>query len=81
MGCKQGLQMDEDSSMEQKTWQVYSFWKRSQGWWSWCMCSLCQGALDMKYKTAATAMVPIADVYMISLDARLDHETMAEVSL
>ena len=21
--------MDEDSSMEQKTWQVYSFWKRN----------------------------------------------------
>ena len=38
-----------------------------------------KGALDMKYKTAATAMVPIADVYMISLDARLDHETMTQV--
>ena len=27
MGITQRLEMDEDSSMEQKTWQVYSFGK------------------------------------------------------
>ena len=29
MGIKQRLEMDEDSSMEQKTWRVYSFEKRN----------------------------------------------------
>ena len=29
MGSKQSLEMDEDSSTEQKTWQVYSFGKRN----------------------------------------------------
>ena len=28
-GSKQRLEMDEDSRTEQKTWQVYSFWKRN----------------------------------------------------
>ena len=29
MGSKWRLETDEDSSMEQKTWQVYSFGKRN----------------------------------------------------
>ena len=29
MGSKWSFEMDEDSSMEQKTWHVYSFGKRS----------------------------------------------------
>ncbi|KAL8575591.1 hypothetical protein ACOMHN_059655 [Nucella lapillus] len=38
-----------------------------------------KGALDMKYKTASTAMVPIASVYMLSVDSKLDHETMTHI--
>ncbi|XP_076467286.1 uncharacterized protein LOC143298327 [Babylonia areolata] len=38
-----------------------------------------KGALDMKYKTARTAMVPISEVYMVSVDSRLDHETMTHI--
>ena len=29
MNSKQRLEAEEDSSMEQKTWQVYCFWKRN----------------------------------------------------
>ncbi|XP_070188562.1 uncharacterized protein [Littorina saxatilis] len=38
-----------------------------------------KGALDMKFKTAGTAMISISDVYMISLEAKLDHETMTHI--
>ena len=38
-----------------------------------------QGALDMKNKTVRDAMLPIEDVYMLSIEDKLDRVTMDEV--
>ncbi|KAK7503006.1 hypothetical protein BaRGS_00005632, partial [Batillaria attramentaria] len=38
-----------------------------------------KGALDMKYKTARDAMVPISEVFMLSIDDRLNSETMTQI--
>ncbi|XP_041354471.1 DUF21 domain-containing protein At4g14240-like isoform X2 [Gigantopelta aegis] len=38
-----------------------------------------KGALDMKFKTALDAMLPIKDVFMLSADSKLDHDTMSSI--
>ena len=40
-----------------------------------------QGALDLKDKTAADAMVPIDVVFMLDSNAKLDLHTMNSVSI
>ncbi|KAF8322653.1 DUF21-domain-containing protein, partial [Clavulina sp. PMI_390] len=37
------------------------------------------GALDFQEKKVLDAMTPIADVFMLSIDSRLDYETLAKV--
>ncbi|KAI0764165.1 hypothetical protein BD413DRAFT_641282 [Trametes elegans] len=39
------------------------------------------GALDLQEKVVRQAMTPIKDVFMLSIDARLDHETLRKICL
>lgn len=39
------------------------------------------GALDLQEKVVKQAMTPIEDVFMLSLDAKLDYETLRKICL
>ena len=39
------------------------------------------GALDLQEKVVRQAMTPIEDVFMLSIDARLDYETLRKICL
>lgn len=39
------------------------------------------GALDLQEKVVKQAMTPIEDVFMLSIDARLDYETLRKICL
>lgn len=39
------------------------------------------GALDLQEKVVKQAMTPIADVFMLSIDAKLDYETLRRICL
>ncbi|XP_050392217.1 uncharacterized protein LOC126810901 [Patella vulgata] len=38
-----------------------------------------KGALDMKYKTAIDAMLPQKKIFMLDVNAKMDHKTMTEI--
>ena len=39
------------------------------------------GALDLQEKVVKQAMTPIEDVFMLSIDAKLDYETLRKICL
>ncbi|XP_035827215.1 DUF21 domain-containing protein At5g52790 [Aplysia californica] len=41
--------------------------------------AIIKGALDMKNKTAKDAMMPIGRIFMLDMEAKLDHETMTRI--